>query len=320
MSTETTTAPTIDRIVVGFDGSEQSTAALERTLTLAEGVGAAVDVVTSWRWPLTWSTLPVANTWSPLHDAEEIRQHAVEVIERHGSHTVDVTTRAVEGGATEVLLEAAADADLLVVGSRGRGGFRGLLLGSVSAACVQHATCPVLVHRGEDTTTPDTTTPDTTALDPTAQVPTRHAPTTHHGPGTIVVGVDGSPESGRALRFAVLLARKLGHDVRTITTWQWPAALNRDEPPFDHWSPEQDALSTASSALDAAEDLIDDDVHVRSELVEGPAAEVLLEASRDATLLVLGSRGLGGFRGLLVGSVGQECAQHASCPVVIHRS
>ncbi|MFJ3033809.1 universal stress protein [Curtobacterium pusillum] len=300
MSTETTTAPTIDRIVVGFDGSEQSTAALERTLTLAEGVGAAVDVVTSWRWPLTWSTLPVANTWSPLHDAEEIRQHAVEVIERHGSHTVDVTTRAVEGGATEVLLGTAADADLLVVGSRGRGGFRGLLLGSVSAACIQHATCPVLVHRGEDTTTPDTTAPD--------------------GRGTIVVGVDGSPESGRALRFAVLLARKLGHDVRTITTWQWPEALNRDEPPFDHWSPEQDALSTASSALDAAEDLIDDDVQVRSELVEGPAAAVLLEASRDATLLVLGSRGLGGFRGLLVGSVGQECAQHASCPVVIHRS
>ena len=305
MSTETTTAPTIDRIVVGFDGSEQSTAALERTLTLAEGVGAAVDVVTSWRWPLTWSTLPVANTWSPLHDAEEIRQHAVEVIERHGSHTVDVSTRAVEGGAAEVLLGAAADADLLVVGSRGRGGFRGLLLGSVSAACVQHATCPVLVHRGEDTTTPD---------------PTTQAPTTPHGPGTIVVGVDGSPESGRALRFAVLLARKLGHDVRTITTWQWPDALNRDEPPFDHWSPEQDALATASSALDAAEDLIDDDVQVRSELVEGPAAAVLLEASRDATLLVLGSRGLGGFRGLLVGSVGQECAQHASCPVVIHRS
>lgn len=295
MSTET-----LDRIVVGFDGSEQSTTALDRTLTLAEGVGAAVDVVTSWRWPLTWSTLPVANTWSPLHDAEEIRQHAIEVIERRGPRTVEVTTRTVEGGATEALLDAAADADLLVVGSRGRGGFRGLLLGSVSAACVQHATCPVLVHRGEDMTTSETTT--------------------QHGPGTIVVGVDGSPESGRALRFAVQLARRLGHDVRTITAWQWPEALNRDEPPFDHWSPEQDALATASSALDAAEDLIDDDVEVRSELVEGPAAAVLLEASRDATLLVLGSRGLGGFRGLLVGSVGQECAQHASCPVVIHRS
>jgi len=72
--------PTIRRIVVGFDGSEPATAALDRTLTLAEAVGASVEVVTSWRWPLTWSTLPVANTWSPLHDAEEIRQHAVEVL------------------------------------------------------------------------------------------------------------------------------------------------------------------------------------------------------------------------------------------------
>lgn len=135
-----------------------------------------------------------------------------------------------------------------------------------------------------------------------------------------MVGVDGSPESGRALRFAITLARGLGLPVRTITTWQWPEALNRDEPPFDHWSPEQDALATASPALEAAEDLIDDDVDVTSDLVEGRPAEVLLDASRDAALLVLGSRGLGGFRGLLVGSVTQECAQHASCPVVVHRS
>jgi len=194
-----------------------------------------------------------------------------------------------------VLLGAAEDADLLVVGSRGRGGFRGLLLGSVSAACIQHAPCPVLVHRGDETSGGT------------------------GGTGAIVVGVDGSPESGRALRFAVSLARDLRRDVRTITTWQWPDALNRDEPPFDHWSPERDARATASSALDAAEDLVDDDVRVTSELVEGSPAAVLLDASRDAALLVLGSRGLGGFRGLLVGSVGHECAQHAACPVVVHR-
>ena len=296
--------PTIRRIVVGFDGSEPATAALDRSLTLAEAVGASVEVVTSWRWPLTWSTLPVANTWSPLHDAEEIRQHAVEVLERRALRSVEVTTRTVEGGAADVLLGAAEDADLLVVGSRGRGGFRGLLLGSVSAACIQHAPCPVLVHRGDETSG------RTGGIGGTGGT---------GGTDAIVVGVDGSPESGRALRFAVSLARDLRWDVRTITTWQWPDALNRDEPPFDHWSPERDARATASSALDAAEDLVDDDVRVTSELVEGSPAAVLLDASRDAALLVLGSRGLGGFRGLLVGSVGQECAQHAACPVVVHR-
>ncbi|WFR66365.1 universal stress protein [Curtobacterium flaccumfaciens] len=212
----------------------------------------------------------MANTWSPLHDAEEIRQQAVELLGRHTPRSVEVDTRIEEGSAAEVLLGASAGAGLLVVGSRGRGGFRGLLLGSVSTACIQHATCPVLVDRGGPMT---------------------------EGRDTVVVGVDGSPESGRALRFAVTLARRLGLRVRTITTWQWPAALNRDEPPFDHWTPEQDALATASSALDAAEDLIDDDVRVTSELVEGPPAAVLLEAGRDAAFLVLGSRGLGGFRG-----------------------
>ena len=291
----------IGRIVVGYDGSEPADAALERSLGLAARLGSAVEVVTSWRWPITWSTPPVANSWSPLHDAEEIRQQAVDLVERHGPLPVEVTTRSAEGGTPEVLLDAASDAGLLVVGSRGRGGFRGLLLGSVSAACIQHAPCPVLVDRGRAATGTD----DSGASG---------------AGGAVVVGVDGSPESGRALRFAITLARGLGLPVRTITTWQWPEALNRDEPPFDHWSPEQDALATASPALDAAEDLIDDDVDVTSDLVEGRPAEVLLDASRDAALLVLGSRGLGGFRGLLVGSVTQGCAQHASCPVVVHRS
>lgn len=290
------TTATIGRIVVGFDGSDQSTAALERAVDLAAALGSPLEIITSWRWPITWSTPPVGNSWSPLHDAEEIRQHAVELLERRASPDLEVIARTVEGGAAEVLLAAASDAGLLIVGSRGRGGFRGLLLGSVSAACVQQATCPVLVHRGVDETAASS------------------------GSSPIVVGVDGSPESGQALRFAVVLARHLGLPVRTITTWHWPSALNRDEPAFEEWSPERDALATASSAIDAAEDLLDDDVEVTSELVEGPAATVLLEASCDAALLVLGSRGLGGFTGLLVGSVSQECAQHASCPVVVHRS
>ncbi|ROP64802.1 nucleotide-binding universal stress UspA family protein [Curtobacterium sp. PhB130] len=283
------------KIVVGFDGSEESTAALLAALTLADGLDAQVDVVTSWRWPVTWSSLPVGSSWSPLHDAEEIRQQATELLENTGPHRAEVMTREAEGSAADVLLSAAVGAALLVVGSRGRGGFRGLLLGSVSTACMQHAPCPVLIHRGVE-----------------------HPEAT--GVPTIVVGVDGSHESGQALRFAVTTARRLGHRVRVITTWQWPKALNRDEAPFDHWSPERDARATASSALDAAEDLIDDDVEVTSDLVEGSPAEVLIDASRDAALLVLGNRGLGGFRGLLVGSVSQECAQHAHCPVVVHRS
>ena len=281
------------RVVVGFDGSTEATSALEAGLALADRLRASVDVITSWRWPITWSSPPVGTTWSPFDDAEEIRAQADELISRAASRRTAVTTRTIEGGAADALVEAAVGADLLVVGTRGRGGFRGLLLGSVSTACMQHARCPVLIHRG---------------------------PGAAHESRSIVVGIDGSHESGQALRFAIGLARTLGWAVKTITTWQWPSVLNRNEAPFEHWSPEGDARATASSALDAAEDLLGADVTVTSELVEGPAARVLIEASRDAGYLVLGNRGLGGFRGLLIGSVSQECAQYAACSVIIHRS
>ncbi|WIB34361.1 universal stress protein [Curtobacterium sp. MCSS17_005] len=282
------------RIVVGFDGSDEAAGALHATLRLAERLSSTVDVVTTWRWPITWSSPPIGSSWSPLHDAEEIRAQANALISSPPSPPSAATTRTVEGGAAEALVDAARGAELLVVGTRGRGGFRGLLLGSVSTACMQHAPCPVLIHRAQDPSDRESR--------------------------TIVVGVDGSHDSGEALRFAVTLARRLGYAIRTVTTWQWPSALNRKAPPFDHWSPEADARATASSALDAAADLFDDDVQITSEMVEGPAAAVLLEASQDAAFLVLGNRGLGGFKGLLVGSVSQECAQHAACSVIIHRS
>jgi len=282
------------RIVVGFDGSDESVAALVSTLGIARGLDATVEVVTSWRWPITWSTPPVAHAWSPHEDAEEIRSHAEQIVTEHAPAGVRATARTVEAGAAAGLVDAAAGAELLVVGNRGRGGFRGLLLGSVSSACLHHAPCPVLVHRG----------PAGTESDRGKE---------------IVVGVDGSHESGQALRYAVRLARRLGLPVRTVTTWQWPPALNRDAPPFDYWTPEGEARATASSALDAAEDLLDDDVALTSQLIEGPPAAVLIEESRNAAVLVLGSRGLGGFQGMLVGSVSQECAQHAGCPVLVHR-
>jgi len=283
-----------NRIVVGYDGSDASAGALDAALTMADRLGASVDVVTTWGWPTSWSAPPAGSSWSPLHDAEDIRAHAEEQIGRERLDAGTATTRSVEGGAAQVLVESAAGAALLVVGSRGRGGFRGLLLGSVSTACMQHAPCPVMIHRN----------------------PTR--PVT--GSGTVVVGVDGSEESWEALRFALTVARRLGSPVRSVTSWEWPTALNRDEPPFDHWSPDGDAKATAARALDVAADLVGDDVQVTSETVEGPAAEVLIETGRDAAFLVLGNRGLGGFRGLLIGSVSQECAQHATCPVVVHRT
>jgi nucleotide-binding universal stress UspA family protein len=139
---------------------------------------------------------------------------------------------------------------------------------------------------------------------------------------TIVVGVDGSDGARDALRFALEEARLRGARVHVVAAWQVPVAayggalVSPDSALVDQLAAE--ARSAVERALAGAGDLAADadvDIVVR----EGAPAQVLLEESDDADLLVLGSRGLGGFRSLLLGSVSQHCAHHAPCPVVIVR-
>ena len=138
---------------------------------------------------------------------------------------------------------------------------------------------------------------------------------------TIVVGVDGSDESKEALRWALEEARLRGATVRAVYAWRDPYVL---APGFG--LPEDfefDALrERAVETLDAvvAEVAgIKSDVPVEAVIAEGSAGSVLVEAAEDAGMLVVGSRGHGGFVGLLLGSVGQQCVQHAPCPVLIVR-
>ncbi|MGV9728136.1 universal stress protein [Streptomyces albogriseolus] len=138
----------------------------------------------------------------------------------------------------------------------------------------------------------------------------------------IVVGVDGSPSSREALRWAARQAALTGGTVRALTSWDYPqyhGALGWLPPS----SGDEEALETR-----AREDLtrcVEETLgarppaDVRTEVHYGTPAGVLLRAARDASLLVVGSRGLGGFAGLLLGSVAQHCVQHAACPVVVVR-
>jgi nucleotide-binding universal stress UspA family protein len=134
----------------------------------------------------------------------------------------------------------------------------------------------------------------------------------------IVVGIDGSEQSKAALRWAVEEARLRGVSVRAIYAWSLPPvaagagvmiatnfeALQRDG---------ERLVDAAVAEVDA------EGVEIERASVEGSAARVLVEAAQGAELLVVGSRGHGGFVGLLLGSVSQQCAHHASCPVVIVR-
>jgi nucleotide-binding universal stress UspA family protein len=123
----------------------------------------------------------------------------------------------------------------------------------------------------------------------------------------IVVGVDHSPGAKAALVFAEEEARLRGATLRAVHVWQYGYV---------------DLHAAAEAALEASvrEALPASDVEIEQRVVQGLAAGVLVHESRDADLLVVGSRGHGGFAQLLLGSVSQQCAHHAECPVVIVRA
>jgi len=137
----------------------------------------------------------------------------------------------------------------------------------------------------------------------------------------IVVGVDGSTPSKQALRWALDEARLRGASLRVVSAWTVPIFVANGLAPV--------AIPDPGAARDAARQRLDSvvseivgntrDVPIEQVVVEGTAAEKLIGESKGANLLVVGSRGHGGFAGLLLGSVSHQCATHASCPVVIVR-
>jgi nucleotide-binding universal stress UspA family protein len=135
-------------IVVGVDGSASSKAALRWAIRQAKLTGAAVQAVTAWRFPVGYGMATV-DGGSVIDFETSAKQILTEALaEVSGLHPeVPVRPLVIEGHAAEVLLNAARGAELLVVGSRGHGGFASALLGSVSMYCVLHAHCPVLVVR-----------------------------------------------------------------------------------------------------------------------------------------------------------------------------
>jgi nucleotide-binding universal stress UspA family protein len=198
---------------------------------------------------------------------------------------------------SKALLHAAERADLLVVGSRGRGGFSGLLLGSVSHNCVHRAPCPVAV------------------------IPPGWSGGEHHG--RVVVGVDGSDASYSALHWAIATAAARHAQLQVVNAYDYlqvvmPMGI---APGID-----REVFEKASRSL--LEEMVDPALGAAAarprsvELipVHTGAARGLLDAAIGADLLVVGSRGRGGVRGLLLGSVSLQCLHHAPCPVVVVRT
>ncbi len=278
--------PPISSVAVGIDGSKGGQRALDWAVGEADRDRASLLIVGACLHGRLGIESPAERAMTHmLEDAAD----RVASVHPH----LDVKHQLVPGIGSEALVEASHNADLLVVGSRGLGGFRGLLLGSVGQHCLTHARCTVAIvrHAGD-------------AADRDWVHPRR-----------IVVGIDGSHPSTEALSWAVAEARRTGATLHLLGSFVFPG-----EPAY---------VGVAASFPDAARYLVDqtlDEVHrlTKDVAVDGAVSEdspgpALVEASKDADLVVVGARGLGAFRGLLLGSVSQYVAHHAHCPIVVVR-
>jgi nucleotide-binding universal stress UspA family protein len=282
-------------VVVGVDGSESAIRAVRWSAAEAARRGVALRIVTAFEWP---HGHPVGEVGL----GRSYRDIMLDESRRHLAEAVAVAERAVDGLEVEqqlvvgfpipVLAEETRRAQLVVIGDRGLGGVTGLLLGSVATALAAHADAPVVVVRGE-------------GEDPDPMAP-------------IVVGVDGSPVSEAALAFAYEAAAARAVSLVAVHSWQ-DVVVDPSVAPLVDW----DAIETDEKVL-LAERLAGwsekyPDVPVQRIVPRDRAAHALVELSRRAQLVVVGSRGRGGLSGLLLGSVSHALLHRAHCPVAVVR-
>jgi nucleotide-binding universal stress UspA family protein len=283
-------APDTRRIVVGVDESDGAADALRWAEQEADLDGAVLTAVLAWGW-LDQHHLLDPSQWDPEYGAAEAHAALSRYVEMAlGPDALErVRCTVVAHLPIPALVDAAREADLLVVGARGLGGFKGLLLGSVSQGCLHRATTPVaVIHDGP--------------LD--------------IEPRRVVAAVDGSAQSVAAARWAADAARRRGARLDVLHTWQLPylgyspatAAL------FDEEAIGSDAQATISKVLG---EIDTSGVEVNPVALRRATVAGIIEHARGAAVLVLGSRGLGAVQRTVFGSVATQVSYHAPCPLVV---
>ncbi len=280
-------------IYVGVDGSEGSAEALR--WAAKEGPLRTVPVTAIVAWDLfNQKSLTADGEFDPHYDENDaLAALDTWVVAALGAEAAtQVGRKSIVDLPWRALVTASEGADLLVVGARGSGGFLGLRLGSVSEKCLQRATCPVaVIHQHEDPA-------------PAAE--------------RIVVGVDGSDVSALALSWALDEARLRAATICAVSAWDGGAIAASAMPGalVDPEFLEEAAKETLDAAVDAA-----DTSGLASpveRLVEaGGAPGTILRAATNASLVVVGSHGRTGLKGVLLGSVSGQVVHHAPCPVVV---
>lgn len=283
----------MSKIIVGADGSEASLLAIDWAAAEAARRGASlhvVYVVAPWLFDVPDDLGAAQVREQMLRDGQDIVGAAVARAQERVPG-LQVTGEQTGGQPAKVLIERTRDALMLVTGSRGAGGLAGLVLGSVAMQVAAHAPCPTVIVR--------------------AAKPSGH--------GEIVVGVDGSSAGADAIGFAFEAASVRGVRLRALLAWTHPVSTGPGDMLPLVYDPE---ILAADEQRLLTESLAGwqpkyPDVELVAEAVRGRAARVLAEASVHADLLVVGSRGRGGFTGLLLGSVGHAMLLRAHCPVAV---
>ncbi|HET7066985.1 MAG TPA: universal stress protein [Nocardioides sp.] len=271
------------QVVVGYDGTPDSLAALAWAARMASLRGATVVATTiidpretprGVAWPESW--------WEETEDKarkEVAPWPGLDArFERHVGHLVPALVEAAQGGS------------MLVVGSKGHGLVGEILLGSVSQSTARHAALPVVVVRP--------------AHNPEAD--------------RIVVGADGSESSARAIEFACETARLTGQKVVALRAW-YPATVVTDRYGYLPMSTGNSAEEVEAALRQKVEEVrtAHPDVTVEGEVYSGAAERALVEASSNASLVVVGSRGRSAVAGALMGSVSRDVLHQAHCPVAV---
>jgi nucleotide-binding universal stress UspA family protein len=272
----------MNEFVVGVDGSDDSRMGLRWAAAAADAVGVPVRAVQSWIHPRA-AILPIAPVPVSADEMDEQTRQAITAVATDAlGSSAGVTIEVLRGPPAGALLQTVSPDSVLVVGSRGLGGFAGLLLGSVSQECVEYASCPVVVVRTERII----------------------------GDGDVIlVGKDGSEGAQRALAWAHALAGATGARLRAVHAWR---ANVSERPP-------RTGERLRSQAADAVRGWTQEVDEIETDEMEGDPRDVLVTAAERLApaLTVVGRRGAGGLRSMRLGSTANHLVRHSTTNIAV---
>ncbi len=284
------------QVIAGVDGSDESLQAAKWAAAQVSHGGGTLTLVCAYAIA-SYSSVALDGGFSLLDD-RALEANAVRIVEQAAAALADfeipIATQVEVGDPASVLTELSREADLVVIGSKGGGGFADRLLGSVSSALPAHASCPVVVVPEHQSGRPF--------------VPVKR----------IVVGVDGSEVASTALKRAVDEAEIWDAQLTVVTAvpiaTPGVAGLSWIPAPINH----QELIEDIRTAMDIsiAEAKGEREIQISRHALDGSPAALLTEFSTAVDLVVVGTRGRGGFAGLLLGSTSQAVLHHSTCPVM----